>query len=190
MDDAPAFMSLADFSRLHGVAKSVVTGWKRRGLLVIAGGKVDVAASNARLAARPTVSRGGVTKVRPGVPVDAPKSGPVAETNSVVLRSSIAPGAGADPSTWSRQEALRQREIAQARLAQIEADRAAGLVAPIADFADAVRGEYSIVRTTLLGIASKLAHRLAAATTPETCGGLVDAEVRAALEALTADGAP
>ena len=178
-------MSLADFSRLHGVAKSAVTGWKRRGLLVIVDGKVDVAASNARLAARPTISRGGVTKVRPGVPVESAAPAPEQSKSSHHVSFSAA-----DPSTWSRQEALRQREIAQARLAQIEADKAAGLVAPIAEVEGVVRGEYSIVRTTLLGIASKLAHRLAAATTPEACGSLVDVEVRAALEALTRDVAP
>ena len=93
-----------------------------------------------------------------------------------------------DPAGWSRQEALRQREIAQARLAQIEADRAAGLVVPIADVVGAVTAEYHVVRTALLGIASKLAHRLAAATTPEACGALVDGEVRVILTELTQDG--
>jgi hypothetical protein len=61
---------------------------------------------------------------------------------------------------------VRHKEIAQARLRQIEADTAAGLVVPIADIADAVRHEYAIVRTAFLGMESKLAHRLAAATTP------------------------
>jgi hypothetical protein len=178
MDETPAFMTKAAFARLHGVAKPTVTGWARRGLLVLAadGKRVDVIASNARLGARPSISRGGVAKVRPVVG-DAATSGLVVEP------------AGADPANWSRQEALRQREIAQARLAQIEADRAAGLVVPIADVTDAVRGEYSIVRTGLLGLASKLAHRLAVATTPEDCGRLVDTEVRAILSELTQDGA-
>jgi hypothetical protein len=35
------------------------------------------------------------------------------------------------------------------------------------------------IRAALLNIAAKLAHRLAAANTPEQCGALVDAEVRA-----------
>ena len=189
MDEIPEFMSFAAFARHCRVAKSCVTGWKRRGLLVITDGKVDVAASNARLAARPTISRGGVTKVRPGKPVDP---GWLYASNQAALDESGVSivDTPADPSSWSRQEALRQREIAQARLAQIEADRAAGLVVPIAEVTDAVRGEYAIVRTVLLGIASKLAHRLAAANTPEACGALVDGEVRVALEALTADAAP
>jgi hypothetical protein len=166
-------MTLAAFARLHGVAKPTVTGWKRRGLVAMVDGKVDVVASNARLAARPTVSRGGKTKVRAGAELAVEQAG----------------DAG-NPALWSRQEALRQREIAQARLAQIEADTAAGLVVPKADIVGAVRGEYAIVRTAFLGAAAKLAHRLAAATTPEACGRIVDTEVRSILEALTADSAP
>jgi hypothetical protein len=179
MDDAPAFMTLAAYARHHQVSKPTCTGWKRRGFIQLtADGKVDVVVSNARLAARPSISRGGRTKVRPGMPLDPGGAGVAVEQSGVV-----------DPATWSRQEALRQREIAQARLAQIEADRAAGLVVPRADIAGAVRAEYGIVRTAFLGMASKLAHRLAAATTPEQCGSIVDGEVRSILEALTADGA-
>jgi hypothetical protein len=182
MDEIPAFMTKAAFARLHGVAKPTVTGWARRGLLVLAadGRRVDVLASNARLGARPSVSRGGTAKVRPIV-TDRPKAG---SPEDPALSAQ-----GIDPADWSRQEALRQREIAQAQLARIEADRAAGLVVPIADVTDAVRGEYHTVRTALLGLASKLAARLAAATTPEACGALVDTEVRAILTELTQDGA-
>jgi hypothetical protein len=176
MNDAPAFLSLAAYARRCGVTKSCCTGWKRRGHIVLAAdGKVNVVASDARLAARPTISRGGVTKVRPDKPVE-----------SIVEHPADTAG---DHTGWSRQEALRQREIAQARLAQIEADKAAGLVVPKADVAGAVRAEYGIVRTALLGMASKLAHRLAAANTPEACGTIVDVEVRSILAALAADGA-
>jgi hypothetical protein len=168
-----AFVSLADFARLHGVSKPTVTNWKRRGYLVITDGdKVDVVASNQRLADRPYGGVvGGVPKVRPGVP-------PAAVDPS------------GDPANWSRQEALRQREIAQARLAQIEANRESGLVVPIAEVAKTVADEYSIVRTSFLGMASKLAHRLAAATTPEEAGAIVDGEVRSVLAALTRDATP
>jgi hypothetical protein len=167
MDDAPAFMNLTAFARLHGVSKPTVTGWRRRGhLQLTADGRVDVAASNARLAARPAARHGGLAKVKPIVEEPA----------------------AADPANWSRGEALRQREIAQARLAQIEADRVAGLVVLKAEVAGVVRAEYTIVRTAMLGLASKLAHRLAACASPEGCGALVHTEVRSILEALTADG--
>jgi hypothetical protein len=58
---------------------------------------------------------------------------------------------------------------------------------PISDIVDTVRNEYTIVRTALLGMAAKLAHRLAAAATPQEAGALVDHEVRAILSALTRD---
>jgi hypothetical protein len=176
MTDAPTFVTLAEFARLRGVAKPTVTGWRRRGLLVMtADGKVDVRASDGRLAARPSISRGGRAKVRPGEPIEGGTEAAVDVT---------------DPTTWSRQEALRQREIAQARLAQLEADRTVGLLVEKAGVVGAVRAEYTIVRTAFLALASKLAHRLAAATTPEQCGSIVDVEVRSILEALTADDAP
>jgi hypothetical protein len=163
----PSLISLADFARLHGVAAPTVTGWKRRGHIVLVDGKVDVAASNARLAARPAARHGGLAKVKPVVEE---------------------PIAVADPANWTRGEALRQLEISRARLAQIEADRVTGLVVLKAEVAGVVRAEYTIVRTAMLGLASRLAHRLAACASPEGCGALVDGEVRSVLEALTADG--
>jgi hypothetical protein len=181
MDETPATLSLAAFARLHGVAKATVTGWKQRGYLVLtADGRVDVAASDAMLAARPSTSRGGVTKVRPGKPVEG--GGATADDEQL--------GDAGNPAGWSRQEALRQREIAQAQLARIEADIAAGLVVPKAEVVGIVRAEYAVVRTAFLGMASKLAHRLAAATSPEAAGALVDGEVRSILGALTADSVP
>jgi hypothetical protein len=171
-DDAPNFLSLAEFARLHRVSKPTVTNWKARGYVVLKDGKVDVVASNKILADRPKGRAGGVAKVRPGKPAEPP----------------LPEGAGGEPHTWSRLEAQRQREIAQAQLARIEAEKAAGLVVLKSEVAATVRAEYTIVRTAALGLASKLAHRLAAATTPEQCGALVDAEVRALLSALTADG--
>jgi phage terminase Nu1 subunit (DNA packaging protein) len=165
---------MAAYARLKGVTRAAVTGWRRRGYVVMTpGGKVDVVATDARLAARPSLNR-KVGKQEPG----AAAVGGAPEQSS----------AAGDPAGWSRQEALRQREIAQAQLARIEADTAAGLVVPKAEVVGVVRAEYTVVRTALLGMASKLAHRLAAATTPEACGALVDAEVRGLLEALTADG--
>jgi hypothetical protein len=44
----------SQFAELHGVNRSTVTGWKRRGYLVFTrDGLVDVAKSNAALARRP-----------------------------------------------------------------------------------------------------------------------------------------
>jgi hypothetical protein len=167
-DTTPTFVSLAAFARLCGVSGPCVTGWRRRGHVVMVDGKVDVAASNKRLAARPAARYGGIAKVKPVVEEE--------------------PEAAADPANWSRGEALRQLEISKARLAQIEADRMVGLVVLRSEILGAVRSEYTVVRTGMLGLASRLAHRLAAATTPAECSRLVDTEVRLILGALVADG--
>jgi hypothetical protein len=166
--------TLAGFAKHRGVSKAAVTKWKARGLLVFtAAGKIDVAASDSRLADRPKVYRGGPVKSAPGLKPSSVVDLPPAD----------------NPATWTTAEAIRHKEIAQARLRQIEADTAAGLVVPIADIADAVRNEYAIVRAAFLGMSAKLAHRLAAATTPHEAGALVDGEVRAVLSALTQDTA-
>lgn len=163
---------MAAFAKRHGVSKACVSKWKARGLVVLTPeGLVDVTASEARLAARPVVYRGGAVK-KLAKSTTAPKFSTMYSD---------------DPATWTTSDAIRRKEIAQARLRQIEADTAAGLVVPITNIADAVRNEYAIVRTALLGMPSKLAARLAAATTPQEAGALVDVEVRSILEALTQD---
>jgi hypothetical protein len=164
------FETLAAFAKRRGVSKACVTKWKRRGLVrTDARGLVDVAASEALLADRPATYRGGSVKTK------------------TTKRSVEADQPGTDPTTWSTAEAVRQKEIAQARLRQIEADQAAGAVVPVSEICRTVAAEYAVVRTTLLAMPAKLAHRLAAAETAAEAGALVDSEVRAALEALTAD---
>ena len=162
MDDAPAFMSLADFSRLHGVAKSAVTGWKRRGYLVLVeGGKVDVAASNARLAARPTIVEVVSRRYGPGKPAD--EKG-IANTDTLGRERT------------ARCRAIRRRragDMVAARgsspagnrtgsVAQIEVDRAAGSWCDRGSDG-AVRGEYTSSARGVARDRLKLAHRLAAA---------------------------
>ena len=46
---ASAIVSQAEFARQHGVTRKTVTKWKAEGRLVLVGGEVDVAATDARL---------------------------------------------------------------------------------------------------------------------------------------------
>jgi phage terminase small subunit/phage terminase Nu1 subunit (DNA packaging protein) len=48
-EPASAIVSQAEFARAHGVSRKTVTKWKAEGRLVLAGGEVDVAATDARL---------------------------------------------------------------------------------------------------------------------------------------------
>jgi hypothetical protein len=175
MNDTPAFVTLAEFARLHGVSKPCVTGWRKKGYVVIVDGKVDVVASNRRLADRPDVYKGGATRVRPGK---------AAVTHDADLPNGDAPADG-----WSMHEARRREMVAAAKMRELALAREAGSVVPKAEVLGAVRAEYTIVRTAMLGLASKLAHRLAVCSSPEGCLALVDSEVRALLSALTIDGA-
>jgi hypothetical protein len=118
MGDTPAFMTLAGFARLHGVSRPTVTGWRKRGYVVLGDGKVDVAESNRRLADRPDVSRGGVAKVRPGKPA------PV---------TAAAPNTRLDSESWSMHEAKRREIVAAAKLRELELAREAGLAVPKAE---------------------------------------------------------
>ena len=166
MPELPAAMTMVDFARLHRISRAAAYKWKARGLIVhTVDNLVDVVASNNLLAARPPIVRGRKTK------------GPAAAD---------APAPDGDPG-WSLSEAVRREKVAAARLRELELAREAGLVVLKAEVTDVARGEYTIVRTAMLGLASKLAHRLAAASTPEECGALVDGEVRSILEALTMD---
>ena len=161
MPELPATATMVGFARLHGVSRAAAYKWKRRGLIAYtAAGKVDIAKSNRRLSERPALFRGGHAR---GL-ANGPKSDPDPGSNSEM---------------WTTAEAVRRERIAAARLREIELAREAGEVVEIEEVADAVRAEYSIVRTSLLGMASKLAPRLAVTTSPEACGALVDTEVRA-----------
>ena len=167
----PSHISLAAFARLHGVSAPTVTGWKRRGYLVLVDGRVDVSASNQRLAARPDVHRGGVAKVRPGKPAPI-QSGAAAE------------GEPADGS-WSMHEARRREMIATAKMRELALAREAGKVSDNAEVAEKLGKRLSVVRARMLAISSKLAARLAVLDTAAACGSLLDAEIRDALTELS-----
>jgi hypothetical protein len=168
MSNTPAFLSLAAFARLHGVSKPCVSGWIKRGYIVLTvDRKVDVIASNKRLADRPDVHHGGPAKVRPGKPA-----------------AGAAEGGPADG--WSMHEARRRELVAAAKLRELALAREAGSVTANAEVAEKVGNRFRVVRARMLAIAPKLAPRLAALNTPEACRALLDAEVRDALTELSA----
>jgi hypothetical protein len=172
MTELPATATMAAFAKLHGISRSGVYKWRARGLIVYsADGSVDIAESNKRLAERPDRFRGARARG-----LHRGEAGPLSATFALTD--------GLEP--WTAAEAARRERIAVAKLRELELAREAGKVASIEEVAAKVGRKFSLVRTALLGLAAKLAPRLAVAATPEACRALVDGEVRAALEELSA----
>lgn len=94
-DGPSAYVSQAEFSRLKGVSRKTATIWKQKGWLVVTdAGLVDVAATEALLAQRPTTYRGGST-VAPGSVTATVTDAPVTKRNG---KGNPAGSAPADPS--------------------------------------------------------------------------------------------
>jgi phage terminase Nu1 subunit (DNA packaging protein) len=93
-------------------------------------------------------------------------------------------------------EANRRKAVANAILAEIEADQALRSVVRIADVLDAVVSEYAGLRSNLGNVGAKVAGRAATMTSAPAIQELVDDEIRLSLEALqydqvlSADAAP
>jgi phage terminase Nu1 subunit (DNA packaging protein) len=76
---------------------------------------------------------------------------------------------------------------ARARLAEIEAARASGLVVEVEESLRQLAEELSVVRTRLLAIPAKAAPRLLHVSEPEVARAIVEREIIEALKELTAD---
>jgi hypothetical protein len=153
--EAKLTVSQAEFARLRGVSRKTVTLWKGQGRLVLtADGLVDVAASDAMLAQRPPVYRGGKKKPRKDEPATAPDAPPVMDRPP----EEIAKIAG-----WSLPEAQRVKENYLALLREQEFNIAQGNLVLIDDVVTEVTRQFGIVRERLLNLPGKLAPLLASA---------------------------
>ena len=88
---------------------------------------------------------------------------------------------------WDTQEAVRRKENALAKLRQLEYDIASGKVAEIEPMAQKVAARYSIIRSRLQGIGSKVAPLIAVIKHPEEVKAMIDREIDEALEELSRD---
>ncbi|MFM2042281.1 MAG: Achromobacter phage Mano [Pseudomonadota bacterium] len=82
-------------------------------------------------------------------------------------------------------KARRRLTAARARMAEIELQRAAGEVVPLADMEGAWFAAGRLTRDRLLSIPSRIAAELAACQDPHEVSIRLEAELRLALEALT-----
>lgn len=82
----------------------------------------------------------------------------------------------------SLDEAKRRKAVADAMIREIDLDRAAGAVIPIADIADIVSREYAAVREGMLGLGPRVAPRLVG----QTEAGVIAASIRAGVDEILA----
>jgi hypothetical protein len=159
-------MTLKAFAALHGVSRQTASKWRNRGF-VISGpdGLVDVAASNALLADRPQVYRGGVKGGNPA------KGG--------VKDMKIA-------------ESTRLKETYLAMLAQLRYERAAAKLCEIDAVLPVIKADYAVTRARCMRIAADAAAAIAARPVwpnAEEAKNIIDGTVIAALDELTSDEA-
>lgn len=81
-------------------------------------------------------------------------------------------------------EAKRRKAVAEAIVAEIEADEALRHVVGVADVTDAVTALFARIRSLMTGLGAKIAGRAATMTSAPAIQALVDAELRLALAPL------
>lgn len=157
----------AEFALKWGVSRKTVTVWCQRGIVILRPDKtVDVTASEAKLNARPEVYRGGV---KHGVKLS--KSSPCQTRRDSEDESSLA-------------EALRRKELATAKLRELELAEKEGRLLPTDQVTDAWVKIATVMRTRLLTIPSKLAPRLVGMKRAADFKEAIETEIREVLQEL------
>ncbi|MEQ1968734.1 RNA polymerase subunit sigma-70 [Xenorhabdus nematophila] len=182
-------MNQSEFAKLHGVSRKTVTQWKARGRLVMDGDDINVEASNANIAryrksvTRPEKKAAGNSKGnKQGNTPQGNTSGnnPVPDTPAKIVER-ILTERGA---TMTLDEARTMKENYLALLTQYDYDLKSGQVLPWQDMIDAVRQEYSRMRTRLIAIAPEHGPRLRALATTSTDTAFVAALQEIIYEAM------
>ena len=147
------FVSQAEFAKLRGVSRKTVTIWKQKGQIVIApDGRVDVVASEARLAERPATYRGGVVShVEPPEPIDVIDDATADDGDEL---------GDSNDGDLPLAAAVRRKENYLGLLRKHEFEVARGEWVRIEDVGLHVEREYATIRERLLSIPGKLAASL------------------------------
>jgi hypothetical protein len=163
-----AEMTVAEYAVHRGCSDSYVRRMRRDERLVLTKDKlIDVAASDARLAATTDPLRGGDRTAAAGSDGDAGDQ-----------TARVAPG------DVSLREAMRRERLARARLAELELGEEAKELARVKDVQ---RDVFTLARQALerlRSIPSRLRTSLAAESDPRACEALLDAEVAKVCEEL------
>ena len=184
--------SKADFARRHGVSGAAVSQWIKAEWVVLSEGKVDVEASNDRLAKYRSKSDGRAqrkssAKLKSAKLKGKPLKPQLQEGESAEEAAGrIMAESGAQ---MSFDEARRVKENYLALLNQLEYDQKSGAVVAVAEVAKAVGEEYARVRTRLLAVSAERAPELHRLKTVAEVQDVLHAAIVQVLEELTHDGA-
>jgi hypothetical protein len=160
MVNSSQLMSQAAYARHRRVNASYVSRLKARGILVMRGGLVDVAASDAVLDDKP---------------VDVEQVTPTAQQP---------PAERQQPSAASGYATAKTVDMTyRARLRKLEFDKAEGRMLDAEAIQKKTASDYRTVRDALLGLPDRLAATLAAETDQQKVHTLLRAEIVRSLEA-------
>lgn len=167
-------LTLSAFAKLRGVTRMTVHRWRDRGhVLLDDKGRVRVAASNAMLADRPEVYRGGRRGGNPAKGVAA----------------TVFDDGHRSPNEITTANAIAEKETYLGLMRKLEYEIATGQVVDIAVVTSVVARDYTIMRNQIMGVGIKTGMMLAACDDAEGCQSIIDAEMARALECLDADAA-
>lgn len=212
MVDQPR-LTMEAFAATHGVSKQAASKWKEQGRLVFVDGKVDLVASDAKLAGAnlgrfkaaklgsvksedvkvgPAAARAAKPKAGTRAPkpqsISRPQPPAIALPDETVEEAAERPVFGDGRVFSSEAEAKRHKESFLALMRELDYDRENGAVVPVDDVVATVAAEYALVRNRLLNIATRVAPRAAILRSAEEVRALIDAEVALALQELSLDG--
>lgn len=169
------FVTQAEFARLQGWAKSYVTALKKEGRLVMNDGLVDVAASRARI-----------------LETADPEKAAVADRHAAARAGTADPLAGADADDEQvaikrvdYQEAKTRKEVANARLAEMEVERESGKLVEAAMVSSALADAGATLRSTLSNLPAIVAPMLATLSDETQIRLVLDEHIEQALSDLS-----
>jgi nucleoid-associated protein YgaU len=175
------FLSRSDFAVRHKVSRQTISEWSRRGLVTFApdGRRVDVTATEALLAARPSRYRGGRPK-GPHAVDDATNPQIADDTVPIGDDAAELDAAGATLVDWQKR---KEKALCEIREHELQTRR--GRYAPVEAMGRRVEDEYGIVRERFLSIPGKVSDALVGQSRVQIESVLI-AEISEALNELSA----
>lgn len=181
----PAIVTKAAFARLHGWNRSTATKYAKQNRLVLTeDGRVDVEASNAKLAATADPSKIGVSERHEAE--RQLKAGDAAP--AVSPSSSSSPRIDVnDESYLALQKSRAEHEAHRAAIAKMDREEREGKLVDAETVRKAAAKAARAARSALMNLPSRLGPLLAAQNDQAKCIVMLETEIRAICEQLAGD---